>query len=65
MVAGGNDAAETSIYDPETNAWTAEGHMQIPRGYQSVSRISRDSPLALPGTISSLRFDPRIDMLTQ
>ena len=36
-MAGGNDAAKTSIYDPETNAWTAEGQMNIPRGYQSVS----------------------------
>lgn len=36
-MAGGNDAAKTSIYDPETNAWTAEEQMRIPRGYQSVS----------------------------
>ena len=39
-MAGGNDAAKTSIYDPETDAWTAEGLMQIPRGYQSVSCVS-------------------------
>lgn len=37
MIAGGNDAAKTSIYDPGTNAWTAEGQMKIPRGYHSVS----------------------------
>ena len=37
-MAGGNDAAETSIYDPLTSAWTADGLMQIPRGYQSVSK---------------------------
>lgn len=37
-MAGGNDAAKTSIYDPLTSAWTAEGLMQIARGYQSVSK---------------------------
>ena len=36
-MAGGNDAAKTSIYDPVTDAWTAEGLMNIPRGYQAVS----------------------------
>lgn len=36
-MAGGNDAAKTSIYDPVTDTWTAEGLMNIPRGYQSVS----------------------------
>ena len=36
-MAGGNDAAKTSIYDPGTDNWTAEGLMNIPRGYQSVS----------------------------
>lgn len=40
MMAGGNDAAKTSIYDPETSAWTAEGQMMIPRGYQAVSLYS-------------------------
>ena len=36
-MAGGNDAAKTSIYDPLTDTWTAEGEMNLPRGYQSVS----------------------------
>ena len=36
-MAGGNDAAKTSIYDPVTDTWTAEGLMNLPRGYQSVS----------------------------
>lgn len=36
-MAGGNDAPKTSIYDPITDTWTAEGLMNIPRGYQSVS----------------------------
>ncbi len=36
-MTGGNDAAKTSIYDPVTDAWTAEALMNIPRGYQSVS----------------------------
>ena len=36
-MAGGNDAAKTSIYDPVTDTWTAEGLMNIPRGYQAVS----------------------------
>lgn len=40
-MAGGNDAAKTSIYDPEMSSWTAEGHMKIPRGYQSVSHVFR------------------------
>ena len=37
IISGGNDAGKTSIYDPETNAWTAEAQMKITRGYQSVS----------------------------
>ena len=39
-IAGGNDAAKTSIYDPKTDAWTAEGLMKIPRGYHSVGHVS-------------------------
>ena len=42
---GGNDAAKTSIYDPVTSAWTAEGLMNIPRGYQSVSHVSESYSL--------------------
>ena len=41
MITGGNDAANTSIYDPTASTWTAEALMQIPRGYQSVSHILR------------------------
>lgn len=41
MMTGGNDAAKTSIYDPATGAWTAEAQMKIPRGYQSVSNVSK------------------------
>ena len=36
-MAGGNDAAKTSIYDPATSVWTAESEMNLGRGYQSVS----------------------------
>lgn len=70
-MAGGNDAAETSIYDPLTSAWTAEGLMQIPRGYQSVSKhlkvhssyiLSRRTghkSKALRKPVSDLRSGPR------
>jgi galactose oxidase len=35
LVAGGDDSADTSIYDPASDAWTAGPKMNIPRGYQA------------------------------
>jgi galactose oxidase len=35
LVAGGDDAANTSIYDPATDSWTRGPAMNIARGYQA------------------------------
>lgn len=51
-MSGGNDADKTSIYDPETNAWTAEGLMKIPRGYQSTVSLSNGNIFTIGGSWS-------------
>jgi galactose oxidase len=35
LVSGGNDSGKTSIYDPQTDAWTTGPVMKTARGYQS------------------------------
>lgn len=52
VATGGNDADKTSIYDPETNAWTAEGLMKIPRGYQSTVSLSNGNIFTIGGSWS-------------
>lgn len=52
IATGGNDAAKTSIYDPETNAWTAEEQMRIPRGYQSMVTLSNGNLFTIGGSWS-------------
>lgn len=49
---GGNDAEKTSIYDPETNAWTAEAQMKIARGYQSMVSLSNGNLFTIGGSWS-------------
>ena len=40
VAVGGNTDAATSIYDPTSNAWTAAGNLNIPRGYQAQVTLS-------------------------
>lgn len=40
VVTGGSNAARTSIYDANSNAWVSAANMQIPRGYQSTATCS-------------------------
>lgn len=51
-MSGGNDADKTSIYDPEANAWTAEGLMKIARGYQSMVLLSNGNLFTIGGSWS-------------
>ncbi|CAD6578199.1 MAG: hypothetical protein ASARMPREDX12_008672 [Alectoria sarmentosa] len=52
VATGGNDADKTSIYDPEANAWTAEGLMKIARGYQSMVSLSNGNLFTIGGSWS-------------
>lgn len=52
IATGGNDAAKTSIYDPTTNAWTAEALMNKPRGYQAMVTLSNGNLFTIGGSWS-------------
>jgi galactose oxidase len=52
LVAGGDDSANTSIYNPATDAWTAGPRMNIPRGYQADVTLSDGRVFTIGGSWS-------------
>lgn len=50
LVAGGSNAARTSIYDPATGAWSIGAEMRIPRAYQGNTILRDGSVLTLGGS---------------
>ncbi len=52
LVNGGSSSAETSIYDPASDAWIDAADMNIPRGYQGTTLLSDGSALTLGGSWS-------------
>jgi galactose oxidase len=52
LVAGGEDSADTSIYDPATDAWTTGPKMNIPRGYQADVTLSDGRVFTIGGSWS-------------
>lgn len=52
IVTGGNNANQTSIYDPTTNAWSRGADMKIPRGYQSMVTLSNANLFTIGGSWS-------------
>ncbi|KAN0083644.1 copper radical oxidase [Elaphomyces granulatus] len=52
VVTGGNAAARTSIYDPNSNTWISAPNMTIPRGYQSSTIVSDGQIFTIGGSWS-------------
>ncbi|KAI1322258.1 hypothetical protein F5Y16DRAFT_49826 [Xylariaceae sp. FL0255] len=52
VVTGGNNAANTSIYNPSDASWTAEAEMNIPRGYQASVTIGDGRIFTIGGSWS-------------
>jgi galactose oxidase len=52
LVAGGDDSANTSIYDPATDAWTTGPKMNIARGYQADVTLSDGRVFTIGGSWS-------------
>ncbi len=52
MVTGGLSDQQTSIYDPQTNAWSAGPPMNIGRGYQGMTLLSNGQAFTLGGSWS-------------
>jgi galactose oxidase len=52
LVAGGDDAANTSIYDPATDSWTRGPAMNIPRGYQADATLADGRVFTIGGSWS-------------
>ena len=52
FVTGGNDADRTSIYDPNSDTWSAGPGMQLARGYQSSAALSDGRIFTIGGSWS-------------
>ncbi|WP_314195377.1 galactose oxidase-like domain-containing protein [uncultured Arthrobacter sp.] len=52
LVSGGSSNNKTTLYDPETNTWTAGPPMNIPRGYQSDVTTSTGEVFTIGGSWS-------------
>lgn len=52
VVTGGNNAAKTSIYDPNNNVWIAGPNMKISRGYQASATMSDGRIFTIGGSWS-------------
>jgi hypothetical protein len=52
LVNGGSSSPKTSIYDPASGTWTADAHMNIPRGYEGDAVLSNGSVFTLGGSWS-------------
>jgi YVTN family beta-propeller protein len=52
LVNGGLDSADTSLYDPVSNTWSAAATMNIPRGYDASTTLADGSVMTLGGSWS-------------
>ncbi|GAA1558958.1 discoidin domain-containing protein [Streptomyces globosus] len=52
LVTGGSNAEKASIYDPETDEWSATTSMNIARGYQAMTLLSTGEAFVLGGSWS-------------
>ncbi|WP_264354766.1 discoidin domain-containing protein [Pseudarthrobacter sp. MM222] len=52
LISGGSNSAQTTLYNPATNAWTSGPDMKIPRGYQSNVTLSTGEVFTLGGSWS-------------
>lgn len=52
IVTGGDDASKTSIYNPQTDAWTIGATMKISRGYQASTTLSDGRIFTIGGSWS-------------
>jgi galactose oxidase len=52
MVMGGNNSEKTSIYDPDTDAWTTGPAMTTPRGYEAAATLSDGRVFTIGGSWS-------------
>lgn len=71
VVTGGNDAPQTSIYDPAKDAWITGAQMNVGRGYQSQATLSDGRIFTIGGSWSGGRggkdgevYDPVEDKWT-
>lgn len=55
VISGGSNAADVSIYDPVSDAFTKAADMQIPRGYQSSATLSDGRVFTIGGSYSGGR----------
>jgi len=52
LVNGGSSSPKTSIFNPVTNAWSADAEMNIPRGYEGDTLLSTGSVFTFGGSWS-------------
>lgn len=52
LVNGGSSSPKTSIFNPSTNAWSADAEMNIPRGYEGDTLLSTGSVFTFGGSWS-------------
>ncbi len=64
LVNGGSSSAETSIYNPATDAWEDGSDMNIPRGYQGTTLLSDGSAFTLGGSWSGGRGNKTAEVWT-
>ncbi|KAL8870805.1 MAG: hypothetical protein Q9174_003232, partial [Haloplaca sp. 1 TL-2023] len=55
VVSGGTNSEKTSIYNPDTRAWTSGGNLVLPRGYNSQVTLSGGSIFNIGGSWSGAR----------
>ena len=54
LVAGGDTAAQSSIYDWHTNTWTSAGQLNIPRGYNGMATLPDGQAITYGGSWGNL-----------
>ena len=52
LISGGSNSSKTTLYNPETNTWTAGPDMKIARGYQSNVTTSTGEVFTIGGSWS-------------
>lgn len=65
LVTGGSSNKRSSIYDPETNIWTAAGNMNKGRGYQGAVTLSDGSAFLIGGSWSGGVGDKDAELWTE
>ena len=55
LITGGNAAAQSTIYSPLTDTWSATGDMNIPRGYQASTTMPNGDVFTVGGSWSGGR----------